>query len=334
MQRMKQLARTAIYWPGIDAAIVNMSQQCSICAHHQDSPAKAPVHPWIIPEKPWIRLHIDHAVNFMGHNWLVVVDAFSKYPCIHKTSSTSSRRTMDLLEEDFAHFGYPLSIVSDNATSFTSGEFQEWCKTRGIAHLTGAPYHPATNGATERMVQTFKKAMKKSNQPLDTALQQFLMMYRRTPSTSGFSPSELLNGRQLRTRLDALTPSPAQFAQLHQQKMHTIASQNYEVGQTVYARCYQPPSSSDTERWVEAVVTKKGARNYTVLVHGRHVWRRHTEQLRPRHLDDEHPSPSALESPPPRSPSPPEGQPQLPEYGCHNPRRSQRQRRPNPRYQE
>ena len=330
MQRMKQLARTAVYWPGIDAAIVNMSQQCSTCAYHQDSPAKAPVHPWIVPEKPWMRLHIDHAVNFMGYNFLIVVDAFSKYPCIHKTTSTSSRRTMDLLEQDFAHFGYPLAIVSDNATSFTSAEFQEWCQSRGIAHLTGAPYHPATNGAAERMVGTFKKAIKKSNKPLDTALQEFLMMYRRTPTSTGFSPSELLNGRQLRTRLDALTPSPSQFAQLLQQKTaHTISSQNYEVGQTVYARCYKPPSSSETERWIEAVVTKKGARNYTVLVNGKHLWRRHTEQLRPRHLDDEQPTPVSSDPPQPSSSPTP-----LPEYGRHNLRRSRRQRRPNPRYQD
>ena len=25
-------------------------------------------------------------------------------------------------------------------------EFQEWCHYRGIKHLTGAPYHPVTNG--------------------------------------------------------------------------------------------------------------------------------------------------------------------------------------------
>ena len=85
---------------------------------------------------------------------------------------------MYLLEEDVAQFRYPIAIVSDNATSFTSGQFQEWCKVRGIGHLTGAPYqayHSATNGASERMVQTFKKAINKSSQPLGAALQEFLM---------------------------------------------------------------------------------------------------------------------------------------------------------------
>ena len=91
-----------------------------------------------------------------------MVDAYSKYPCIHPTTSTSSKATTDLLEQDFAHFGYPHTIVTDNSTSFLSKEFQTWCRERGIVHLTGAPYHPATNGAAERMVQTFKQALSKS----------------------------------------------------------------------------------------------------------------------------------------------------------------------------
>ena len=149
----------------------------------------------------------------MGKDWLVITDAYSKYPCIHPTSSTSTRATLDLLEEDFAHFGFPHTLVTDNAPTFTSEEFQHWCKERGITHLTGAPYHPATNGAAERLVQTFKQALRKSSLPPKRALQEFLMQYRRTPTSCGFSPSELLNSRQLRTRIDSLLPSPAHIAQ-------------------------------------------------------------------------------------------------------------------------
>ena len=72
----------------------------------------------------------------MGQNWLVVIDAYTKYPCIHPSLSVYSKATIDLLEEDFAHFGYPYSFVSDNATSFTSNEFQSYCKERNIVHLT------------------------------------------------------------------------------------------------------------------------------------------------------------------------------------------------------
>ena len=115
--------------------------------------------------------------------------------------------TTAILEQEFAHFGYPHTLVTDNATTFMSQEFQAWCKQRGIVHLTGAPYHPATNGAAERLIQSFKQALRKSSLPPKEALQEFLMQYRRIPFASGLSPSELLNGRRIRTKIDTLVPS-------------------------------------------------------------------------------------------------------------------------------
>ena len=207
MQRMKQLARSTVYWPRIDFDIENLCRKCTSCGQFQNKPAKPSIHPWMMPEKPWSRLHLDHAINFLGRNWLVLVDAYSKYPCIHPTTSTSSKSTTAILEQEFAHFGYPHTLVTDNATTFMSQEFQAWCKQRGIVHLTGAPYHPATNGAAERLIQSFKQALRKSSLPPKEALQEFLMQYRRIPFASGLSPSELLNGRRIRTKIDTLVPS-------------------------------------------------------------------------------------------------------------------------------
>ena len=349
MERMKQLARTAVYWPGIDAAIEMTSRRCTSCGEHQNKPSKPLVHPWMLPEKPWSRLHIDHAINFMGYNWLVLIDAFTKYPCIHPTSSTSSKATTDLLEEDFAHFGFPHSLVSDKATTFTSEEFQNWGKERGIIHLSGPPYHPATNGAAERLVQTFKQALRKSSLPPKRALQEFLMQYRRMPNSSGYSPSELLMNRQIRTRIDTLLPSPAHIAQQKQNRDSCRAEANskpgvvskvtrqFKAGDTVYALYYGPRRDKDP-RWVPAVIKKAlGPRSFNVKVVPRGpVWRRHLEQLQPRYASEEDEEPGDFDSvpdPPTQNlqVANPTGRPRLLptlEYGPENPRRSSRIRRP------
>ena len=47
-----------------------------------NAPAKATIHPWIPPGKPWIRVHVDHTIDFLGSNWLVMIATFSKYPCL------------------------------------------------------------------------------------------------------------------------------------------------------------------------------------------------------------------------------------------------------------
>ena len=355
MQRMKQLARTAVYWPRIDSDIVNQCHKCNTCAQHQKQPSKAANHPWMLPERPWSRVHIDHAINFLGSNWLVVIDAYSKYPCIHPTTSTSTRTTTELLEQDFAHFGYPHTIVSDNATSFMSSEFQAYCKERGITHLTGAPYHPATNGAAERLVQTFKQALTKSSLPPRQALQEFLIQYRRTPLAFGYSPSELLNGRQIRTKIDIMLPSPAYIAQGKQAreatKSQTVGKLHhaYSVGTPCYA-LYCGPRREKEPRWVPATVIKvHGSRSVNVRVHPRGpTWRRHVDQLRPRY-GVEHDTEPAEDlygpSTPPDDLVPTQTEtredtnqrvnPRMPsgtEYGPHNPRRSQRTSQPPVRY--
>ena len=70
------------------------------------------------------------------------------------------------------------------------------------------------------------------------------MQYRHTPLNTGFSPSQLLNGRQLRIKIDALLPSLAHIAQVHQvraksqQKEQTSVQQvctAYNIGTPRYA---------------------------------------------------------------------------------------------------
>ena len=99
MQRTKQLSRSLVYWSHIDDDIEKLVRTCTPCAEHQNKPPKSANHPRMLPEKPSSRLHLEHAINFMGTNWLVLADAYSKYPCIHVTSSTSTKATVDILEQ-------------------------------------------------------------------------------------------------------------------------------------------------------------------------------------------------------------------------------------------
>lgn len=217
-----------------------------------------------------------------------------------------------------------------------------WCYEQGITHLTGAPYHPATNGAAERLVQTFKQALKKSESSPRAALQEFLLQYRRTPLPSGYSPSELLNGRQIRTKIDTLLPSPAHKAQGQQARAATKSQTvtkvetTYTVGSPCYA-LYCGPHRDKEPRWVPATVVRLyGSRSLTVRVHPRGpIWRRHVEQLRPRYgiendtelapeMEEEttvHNGPLIQQTRSKyRNPRMPDGN----EYGRHNLRRSRR----------
>nr|CAI5835241.1 unnamed protein product [Callosobruchus analis] len=108
----------------------------------------------------------------------------------------------------FLPLGYPnILYLTMVVISF---KLKRFLQENGITAKLTASYHPATNGQAERYVQTLKKAlrtMKCDNYSKNLELCKFLLQYRRTPHIiTGKSPSELMFGRQIRSRLDCMTP--------------------------------------------------------------------------------------------------------------------------------
>ena len=146
----------------------------------------------------------------MGKTYLLVVDAHSKWPKIIEMSSTTTTKTIIELRKMFAAYGVPAQLVSGNGPQFTAEQFANFMQINGIRHIKCAPFHPASNGAVEHLVQTFKKAMKSSKDTYsnsEQALASFLLTYRSTPhSTTNETPSKLFLGRKIHTRLDLILP--------------------------------------------------------------------------------------------------------------------------------
>ena len=146
--RMKSLARMFIWWPQMDKDIEMRVQGCLECQQNQPVPAKAPLHPWEWPSKPWSRLHVDFAGPVQGHMLLVLIDAYSKWIEVFAVKSTTSTVVMQCLRSVFARFGLPDTLMSDNGPCFVSAEFEKFLMLNGIRHVTSAPYHPASNRAS------------------------------------------------------------------------------------------------------------------------------------------------------------------------------------------
>ena len=158
--KMKTLARSYIWWPGIDKEIELTATSCSGCQLTQGEPSTVPVYPWEWPSLPWQRIHIDFAGPFLNSMFLVVVGAHSRWLEIERMNTTTSAKTTETLQNLFARYGVPAQLVSDNVPQLKSEEFEQFLRRNGIKHITSAPCHPATNGLAERCVQSFKNAIK------------------------------------------------------------------------------------------------------------------------------------------------------------------------------
>ena len=288
--RMKAVARSHVWWPDIDKAIEECSKACSACQSNKNLPARAPLHPWVWPTVPWERVHVDFAGPFLGNGewgmFFVATDAHSKWPEVIIMTSTTTTKTIVVLRDMFARNGIPRQIVSDNGPQFASEEFRQFMAVNGVKHIRSSPYHPATNGVAERMVQTMKKSLKASYRdglPLEQSLAIFLLRYRTTPhTTTGVMPSLLFMGRELRTRLHLLSPdmgARVRDQQTQQKEYHDQHSsmREFVVGQTVWARNF----SGDPD-WVPATISDRvGPLSYLVVtLRNGDVWRRHIDQLR------------------------------------------------------
>ncbi|XP_026142558.1 uncharacterized protein K02A2.6-like [Carassius auratus] len=281
--RMKAIARSYVWWPGIDADIELCVKMCQSCQQIQKMSPQAPLHPWEWPSRPWERIHVDFAGPCEGHMYLVVVDAHSKWPEVQLMTSTTAGRTIEVLRNLFSHYGLPEVLVSDNGPQFVSQEFVTFLKANHVKHIRSAPYHPATNGQPERFVQSLKQALKasKGSSTVQRRLETFLLTYRNTPHpTTREAPSRLFLGRQLRTRLDALKPSVTAAVRLSQtsqvlRRAGRSKPRQFGVGDAVLARDYR-----GRERWISGVMTaQSGPVSYNVDVGTSAEWRRHADQL-------------------------------------------------------
>ena len=80
------------------------------------------------------------------------MDAYLKWPEVWDMGSTSSAKTIEVMQQFFKKYGLPEQIVSDNGPQFRSSKFAEFLSHLGVKHYRSAVYHPATNGQVERLL--------------------------------------------------------------------------------------------------------------------------------------------------------------------------------------
>jgi len=275
VEKMKSTARNYVWWPNIDGDIGSMAQACPDCNSVKNKPPSV-THHWAPTELPWQRIHLDFAGPLDGHMFLLAVDAYSKWPEVFPLRSTTSSTTITTLRGLFARQGLPHVVVTDNGPQFTSEEFKHFMLMNGIKHITTAPYHPQSNGQAERFVQTFKLAYKAGQGPCDQRVDRFLLKYRTTDhSTTRKTPSQLLYGRTLRTRLDLLKPVSVC------NPVHEPVSKRFQAGSTVWYQDYR----TTPKQWRAGVVTVPiGNSMFWVqdIKESEIHTRRHLDQLHPR----------------------------------------------------
>ena len=149
---------------------------------------------------PWHTVTTD-LFETKNSKYLLIVDYYSRFPVLHKLSSTTARVLIQEMKAVFTKLGVPSVIVSDGGPQYIATEFQDFTKLWQIEHRLSSPRNPQSNGMAECFVQTMKASMIKTieeGEDVDLAL----LTYKTTPLNHRLpSPAELLNSRKYKTLL-------------------------------------------------------------------------------------------------------------------------------------
>ena len=139
-----------------------------------------------------------------------ILDDYSRYIISWKLCTNMRTQdvkdTLDLALEasgcDQVHIVHKPRLLSDNGSSYVSGEPAEWLQDKDIKHSRGAPYHPQTQGKIERWHQTLKNRILLENYflpgNLEAQIEAFVDHYnhqRFHESLSNVTPADVYFGR-------------------------------------------------------------------------------------------------------------------------------------------
>lgn len=103
--------------------IKNLVENCSTCRTYSTSQAKEKLQQHSIPNRPWSKVGSD-LFSFNGENFLIMVDYLSNFSEIVKIKDIKSTDVVEGLKENFARYGIPDILVTDNGPQYASDLFK------------------------------------------------------------------------------------------------------------------------------------------------------------------------------------------------------------------
>ena len=280
--------RERYYWVGYAQDVANWCRKCAECQrkHRPKKSNRAPMKIYNVGA-PLERMAMDvmgpFPVTTRGNRYILCIgDYFSKWvTAIALPNQEASTIATALIENVFTIFGLPNTIHSDLGTNFQSQLMTELCELLDIEKTRSSRYKPTSNGFIERINRTIQSMLARyvsENQTdWDVHLQYVMLAYRSsTQETTGFSPNELMLGRNVKLPVDIIYGQPpqenctdlheyVQKQQEHLTKVHDVARQHMNIASEKHKRLYDHHSKPLPKAikvgdhvWYYCPVRKKG----------------------------------------------------------------------------
>ena len=248
------------YWPTVFQDVKELCRTCPECQKTaKGKKVRAPMVPLPIVEEPFHRIAMDIIGPLprsrKGNRYILVIcDYATRYPEAFPLRSIDAEHVAEQLTQFFSRVGVPKEILTDQGSNFTSKLLAELYKLLSIHPIRTSPYHPQTDGLVERFNQTLKAMLRRAacedGKDWDCLIPYLLFAYREVPQAStGFSPFELVYGRQVRGPLDILKESWEASKQSVVSYVLTIQEKLANMSELVHTNMTQ--AQKDQKRWYD-----------------------------------------------------------------------------------
>lgn len=213
--------RHRYFWPGMYRAVCHYVQTCAPCQRRKRTSSRPsgllqPIPP---PSHPFEVVGIDIfgplPLSTSGNRWiLVAIDHATRYvETAPLRNATAEAIAPFILHNIVLRHGAPRALISDRGKSFMAHTVEALLRVYRIDHRLTSPYHPQTNGLTERFNHTLAAMLSMyisdNHSNWDIILPFVTFAYNTSvQSTTRFSPFYLVYGREPSTILDAVLPYP------------------------------------------------------------------------------------------------------------------------------
>lgn len=293
IEASQKLAQENVYWPGMLQQIEDKVKMCETCAKFSASQRKQPMMSHEIPQYPFQYVSMDcceAAVKGRKKNFLVTVDHYSDFFELDILDDMTPGSVIKASKKNFARYGIPQRICSDNGTNFDCKAMKMFAKEWNFEHVKSAPNHQQANGKAEAAVKIAKNLIRKAEE--DGKDFEFAMLHwRNTPNKINSSPNQRLMSRNTRTSIPTSlenlkpkvvikVPEAIEKKRENSKELYDRSTQQrreIKVGEEVMVQLRQ----AQDKTWTPGeVVEKRSERAYDVKVNDA-VYRRDEMHVKP-----------------------------------------------------
>ena len=207
--------RTRYFWQNMYHDVVLHINKCDQCCSRKLKQHRAPLGDMPMAKYLFEIVGIDTCGPYIesegGSRYVIVImDHFSGWPEAYTTTDKSAQTVANILLEEFIpRHSCPKLIISDRGTEFCNQLVDSLTTELNIQRIRTSPYHPQSNGKTERFNRVLNDIISKYVSPgqldWDAYLSTALMAYRMSSnSTTRHTPFFLVYGRDPVLPMDTL----------------------------------------------------------------------------------------------------------------------------------